>query len=161
MKFLLPFFVCFSLHAQDLPFESKDFKKVGNALLEYSIFGIDVYDISYYQNEMGDKAFLILDYKLDLKKEYSVKGWDVGFEKNVQRKDYYKDAMAWLREHTPAVEDGDQVILYRESELARIYKNGKLIIEKKDNKIPEIIFRPWLGQHPVDEDVKNKLLGKE
>ncbi|MFZ8932862.1 MAG: chalcone isomerase family protein [Bacteriovoracaceae bacterium] len=161
MNKLILFFLCIPLYALDFPFEQKDMKLVGKALLEYSIFGFDVYELSYYKNEQGNKSLLILDYKRDLKKEYSIKGWEVGFEKNIQRKEYYSDSMNWLKENTPAVKEGDKLFIYREPNLVRIYKNKQLLAEKNDNKTAEIVFRPWLGQYPVDEDVKKSLLGKD
>jgi len=145
----------------DLPFEQKDLKLVGKALLEYSIFGFDVYEISYFTSSNGQNAVLVLDYKRDLKKEYSIKGWEVGFEKNIQRKEYYKESINWLKENTPEVKEGDKLIIYRGPNLVRIYKNKELLAEKKDNKTSEIVFRPWLGQYPVDEDVKKALLGNK
>lgn len=90
MKVLLFLLLFNPLWAMDLPFEQKDLKLVGKALLEYSIFGFDVYEISYFTSSNGQNAVLVLDYKRDLKKEYSIKGWEVGFKKISKEKSIIK-----------------------------------------------------------------------
>ena len=44
-----------------------DYKFIGKHLLEYSIFNIDIYEISYFKAASGAEK-LILDYKTNVKK---------------------------------------------------------------------------------------------
>ena len=51
---------------------------VGEFLLEFSIFKIDVYKISYFRSE--DVEALSLKYFMDVSRDLSIKGWTEGFK---------------------------------------------------------------------------------
>ena len=68
---------------------------VGEFLLEFSIFKIDVYKISYYRSE-GIEA-LSLRYLMDVSRDLSLKGWKEGFKwmgKDESKK--YQNAVDWI-----------------------------------------------------------------
>lgn len=134
---------------------ASDYQMVGTYLLEYSIFKIDVYQISYFKNEVGEK--LVLDYKTDVKRKYSQEGWKVGL-KHFLEEEKYKIKTQWLIENTVDVKSGDQLSIVRKQDSIEIYKNNELVAKTQDADIAKLAFEPWLGERPVSEELKKALL---
>lgn len=130
---------------------------VGKYLLEYSLFKIDVYEIAYYKSKDAER--LVLDYKIDVKKEHSIQGWKVGLKHRLSHPEYTQK-IDWLLLHTADMEKGERLSLIKKNGTLEIHKNEKLIALTNDSKIVQIAFEPWLGDHPVDEKLKSALLGK-
>lgn len=141
----------FAIHAKTL---------IGKALLEYSIFKIDVYEASYYK---GDDSLeeLHLDYKRDVIRKHSIAGWEKGFEPIIKKDPSMKDKLQWVMDKTIDYDKGDLVILQRKGEQVKILRNDKIIAETKDAVVASYLFAPWIGEEPIDDDIKEKLLGKK
>ena len=66
--------------------QNKEYKLVGQSLLEYSFFKIDVYWISYYKSSKHNSSLLKIIYARDIEKDVSNQGWDEGLKKNLKEK---------------------------------------------------------------------------
>jgi hypothetical protein len=137
---------------------ASDYELVGSYLLEYSIFKIDVYQITYFKGKNNEK--LVLDYKTSVKKKYSIEGWKAGLKDKLQDKSL-EAKVQWLFDHTTDLENGDQLTLIKSPTLLEIYKNEKLLGKTSDAVVIALAFEPWLGEKPVDDKLKLALLGKE
>lgn len=138
--------------------KSEEYTMIGKSLLEYSIFKIDVYEISYYKGSQSEK--LILDYKTNVKRKYSQEGWKVGLEHKMNLEPY-KKAAQWLLDNTIDLAKGDKLTILKEKSKVTLLKNGKAVAEVNDQKVADLAFEPWLGSKPVSEELKNELLGKK
>lgn len=136
---------------------ASDLKMVGTFLLEYSVFKIDVYQISYFKGMDSEK--LVLDYKVDVKKKHSLEGWKVGLAHEL-KDDIRREKAQWLFDHTYDVKKGDSLSIVKTGELLEIYLNEKLMGSTTDPVIRQLSFEPWLGEKPVDANLKASLLGK-
>ena len=130
---------------------------VGEYLLEFSIFRIDVYKVSYYRS--GSIEALSLKYFMDVSKNLSLEGWKEGFKwmgKDESKK--YQKAVDWIFSNTKNVRKNDLFTMFKKGNLVVFKKNHKTIsyIDSKD--VAEIIFTPWIGKSPLREDVKKALL---
>jgi hypothetical protein len=140
--------------------DSKKLKQIGKAMLEYSIFKFDVYEISFHRNDIGEDM-LQLVYQRDIKKEHSVMGWEEGMKPLLERKPELTKKFQWFITNTIEMKEKDIFQIRRSSDRkVSLYKNNKLIAEKSDNDIYEMSFYPWLGDKPVDAEIKRKLLNK-
>ncbi len=132
---------------------------VGKAMLEFSIFKIDIYEISYYKNSKGQEK-LELVYQRDIKKEHSILGWEKGMEPLLEKRPELKEKFQWLLDHTIELKEKDKFTILRDKNFEVILlKNEKVIAKIIDKDIYKMSFYPWLGEIPVDEDLKKKLLG--
>ena len=137
----------------------KDLVLKGSSLIEVTIFKIDVYVASFYVSSInGDNTELLeLDYKTDVKKKYSIEGWEEGF-KNVDRS-RYREAINWIYRNTPNVIKGDKFSIERKGNLVWFFHNGILLSEIKDELVSYLALLPWVGDKPIDQKIKNELLG--
>ena len=136
---------------------ASDLNLVGSYLLEYSVFKIDVYQISYFKGKDIEK--LVLDYKVDVEKKHSLEGWKVGLAHKL-KDDLNRQKAQWLFDHTYDVKKGDSLSIVKTGELLEIYLNDKLMGKTSDPEIGKLSFEPWLGEKPVDANLKAALLGK-
>ena len=132
-----------------------EYKTIGTYLLEYSIFKIDVYQISYLKNEVSEK--LVLDYKIDVKREYSQEGWRVGLEHELSKVNVSEKAQ-WLLDNTIDLKSGDVFSIKRTNNLIELFRNDQLIAKTEDSVIAKLAFEPWLGEKPVSDELKKSLL---
>ena len=138
----------------------KDLKMVGKAMLEYSIFKFDVYEISFHKNESGEDM-LQLVYQRDIKKEHSIMGWEEGMKPLLKKKPEHTDKFKWFITNTFEMKEKDVFQIKRSSDFTvSLIKNNKLIAKKTDSDLYEMAFYPWLGEKPVDAKIKRKLLNK-
>lgn len=137
---------------------ASDFKLIGTYLLEYSIFKIDIYQISYFEGDKSQK--LLLDYKTDVEKKYSIEGWKLGLKEKLTDKNL-EPKIQWLFDHTVDLVKGDKLSIVKSTNSLEIYKNEVLVGKTNDPLIIGLAFEPWLGEKPVDEKLKLALLGKE
>lgn len=152
------FFLLFALLIHPFVAFADGFQLQGSYLLEYSIFKIDVYEVSFYQSKEAQK--LVLDYKTKVKKKYTIEGWKVGL------KDKLKDPLLtpkvqWFFDNSVDVIQGDKISLIKTKEKLELLKNDKLIAETSDPVIVSLAFEPWLGDRPVDKKMKSALLGEK
>jgi hypothetical protein len=136
---------------------ASDFKLIGKFLLEYSIFKIDVYEISYFKASDGSEK-LVLDYKRDVEKKYSIKGWEEGLKYKLKDRAYTEKAK-WLLNNTIDLKEGDKFSVIKNKSKVTLQKNEIEIATIKDPLIAELAFEPWLGNVPVSMELKNSLLG--
>jgi hypothetical protein len=137
---------------------ANDVKVVGKGLLEYSIFRIDIYHVTYLNNEDLSKETIVLDYKIDVKKEYSVEGWQEGLKYELLKNPQYKEDAKWLYNQSVDLKAGDKLKIIRENDTVSIYKNEILLAKTTNKNISKIVFSPWIGDQPVDLELKKKLL---
>ena len=140
-----------------LPLQASDLKLVGTALAEFSIFKIDVYQISYFKGKSGHEE-MVLDYKTNVKKKYSIMGWEEGLEHVLKAKPEYKPKYDWIIGQVVDLKKGDKFVIRKNAEKVSMLKNDKLIGEITDPIIASLVFEPWIGSKPVDKDLKKKLL---
>lgn len=145
---------CTPLLADDL--KQAKLKLIGKALLEYSIFKIDVYDIAYYEVENPIGSLIELKYKRDIDRDVSIKGWSAGFKKLKA-----DEQLKWLSDKTIDMKENDIFRIWRlPNNVTRLEKNGVNVGESNDPKLHEVVHLTWIGEFSVDEDLKKKLLGK-
>lgn len=142
----------FSLSAQ-----GDELKLVGTGLAEFSIFKIDVYQISYFRGKNGHEE-LHLDYKTDVKKKYSIMGWEEGLDPVLKNKPEYKAKYDWIIKQVVDLKEGDLYVIRKEKDKVSMLKNDALLGEIQDTIIASLVFEPWLGAAPVDKALKKKLL---
>jgi hypothetical protein len=133
-----------------------DYKLIGSSLLEYSIFKIDVYEISYFQSLKSEK--IQLDYKIDVEKKHSLKGWEVGFKNYIDKDTKFKEKISWILENTIDFKKGDQLVIERNNTKVTFKKNGVVYATTTNPLIAKIIYKPWIGEHPIDEKIKRELI---
>lgn len=134
----------------------KEFKLIGKALLEFSIFKYDIYEVSYYKSSDAEK--MIFDYKTDVEKDYSRQGWEKGLEPILEKHPEYKKKAKWFSKNTFDVVEGDKMTIIRKGNLITMFKNKEKVTQVEDEIIAKIAFEPWIGFKPVDDDIKTKLL---
>jgi hypothetical protein len=148
----------------DRTFEGKNYKEIGKAMLEYSIFKIDVYELTYYQSDDGAQM-LSLVYQRDVKREHSLKGWDVGFAQNLSKEllNTLDQDIQWLKGITQDMSKGDEFLIAvnKDKDAIKLFKNQAVLGEKNKSALAGHVLSPWLGSNPVDSKVKNKLLGEK
>ena len=110
---MLKIFVSFLIALSFINGSAAEYKMLGTYLLEYSIFKIDVYQISYFKSGTSEK--LVLDYKTGVEKKYSLEGWKVGLKHKLDQK-VYQDKAQWLFDHTVDVSSGDKLIILRNND---------------------------------------------
>ncbi len=136
--------------------KAEELKLVGTALAEFSIFKIDVYQISYFKGAEHEE--LHLDYKTNVKKKYSIMGWAEGLEPILEKNPEHKEKYNWIIDQVVDLKEGDLYVIKKRKAKVSMYKNSKLIGEIEDKIIASMVFEPWLGSVPVDKEIKRKLL---
>ena len=115
---------------------------IGKSLLEFPIFGFDLYEIHYYVNKGDRSEELVLSYKRDIDRKHSIMGWDKGLEHIIEKKPELSIKAEWIKTHTVDVKEGDQIKLSKIKDKVSIYKNNKLISSIEDSDISKLIFEP-------------------
>lgn len=139
--------------------QASELKLIGKSLLEFSIFKIDVYEIYFYKGE-NNLEEIHLNYKIDVEKKHSLTGWNKSLEHLTSKDPKLKSKLEWILSHTNDYSKGDKVILRRKASEVSLIQNDKLIAKTDDAAIASIIFEPWIGEKPIDKDIKRELLGK-
>lgn len=148
-----------------LELDLASFTKLGEKLIEFSIFSIDVYVVSYFERKhksSANKARAInLNYKMNVSKSLSIKGWDEGFKwMNKDEKNKYKEAVNWIHKSTVDLLKRDNLTIFVVEGITTLKRNNKTIAVSQDPLVGEIILGPWIGDKPIRTDVKKALLGK-
>ena len=153
---------CSLAFSKDIILQLDNYKKIGEKLVEFSIFKIDIYIVSYYEKTGGKGKALNLNYQMDISKNLSIKGWEEGFSwMESKDKKKYKTAIKWIFDHTNDLKKSDNLTIYIVDGTTTFKKNGDLVGTTKDKLVSEIVLTPWIGDRPIREDVKKALLGSE
>jgi len=131
---------------------------IGKALLEYSIFKIDVYEISYFKDKEGYEE-IVLDYKIKVKRKHSQEGWKTSLEEPMKKAGLSQRQISWIYQNSVDMNKNDTLSLIRQKDKVTILKNKKLIATITDKVIAKLILDPWIGEFPIDKIIKYKLLG--
>ncbi|EQC48578.1 hypothetical protein M899_1214 [Bacteriovorax sp. BSW11_IV] len=131
----------------------------GKALLEYSIFAIDIYEISYYANNDNTHVKLELLYKRDIDRDISKQGWQVGLEKNDIDLSKRQKEFEWIMSHTPNLKEGDRFVISIKNNTVEFICNDKTLGVITDENLAKLVLLPWLGPKPISEKIKSSLLG--
>ncbi|MGB0453712.1 MAG: chalcone isomerase family protein [Bacteriovoracaceae bacterium] len=136
---------------------ASEFKLVGKALLEFSIFKIDVYEVSYFKGK-DQQEKLVLNYFVDVKREHSIQGWEKGL-KHLKDKDLkFNEQFNWIIKNTVDIKKGDIFTIIKENNKVTFLKNSKPIASTQNTILAKLAFEPWIGEKPIDKDIKNQLL---
>lgn len=138
---------------------AEDYKLVGKALLEYSVFNIDIYEISYFKAPNKDEK-IVLDYKTNVAKKYSLVGWKKGLAPVLKENPAYKANAEWIYKNTVDLSKGDLLTIEKNDKKTSLKKNGEVMATTDDPIVYKLIFEPWIGKKPIDKKLKNKLLSK-
>lgn len=136
---------------------SAEMKLIGTHLAEFSIFNIDVYQISYFRGPDGTEEML-LDYKTNVKKKYSIMGWEEGLDHVLKKNPEYKPKYDWITSQVVDLRKGDKFVIRKKKNLVTMLKNGKQLAQIDDAVIASMVYEPWIGSDPVDKDLKKDLL---
>ncbi|POB13468.1 chalcone isomerase family protein [Halobacteriovorax sp. DA5] len=133
---------------------SNDLRLVGKGVLSYFVW--DVYEVSYLTSVDKKVELIKIKYLRDIDKSLSQKGWRESLKN-------YKDVDKQLKdlvESSVDVTEGDIISIYKiNGDDVIIKKNEKVILEKKDDKkLYSLAHAPWIGEYPVDSDLKRDLL---
>lgn len=135
--------------------------KLGSKLIEFSIFKIDVYVVSYHVDKKNESNAINLNYKMNVSKNLSIKGWEEGFKwMSDNEKRSFQNAIGWIRESTVDLYKNDNLTIFVTKNMTVLKRNNKTIAVSKDPLVSKIILTPWVGDKPIREDVKKALLGK-
>jgi hypothetical protein len=133
-----------------------EYKLVGTHKLEVTMFGIDVYNASYFKD--GDNNKITLKYLRDVEKKYSVEGWEKGLAKYDTKEE--KEARKWLINTSEDIKEGDVLELIEKENKLIITLNGKITHQNNDKLIAKLALAPWIGKYPAKKEMKNDLIGK-
>ena len=153
-----------SYPVRSLELDIAHFTKLGEKLIEFSIFSIDVYVVSYFEKTSSTKPkgrAINLNYKMNVSKSLSIKGWEEGF-KWMTKSDLkrYKGAIKWIKGSTVNLLKGDNLTIFVVDGETTFKRNFKTISFSDNPLVGEIVLSPWIGKKPIREDVKKALLGK-
>jgi hypothetical protein len=138
-------------------FERESFFFVGQALVEFGPFGLDVYQARLLTG--GSQERLIeLEYLRDVPRYLSLKGWEKGFS-HLQRDKDGSDAIDWILSNTPDFKKGDRFTMLTVGTMTHLFLNDQLLATTQDPHVSEIIHDPWIGEQALDADIKALLLG--
>lgn len=136
---------------------ANEFKVIGKGMLKFSIFKIKIYEMTYLKDAINNER-LMLEYKRDVEKKYSIKGWKEGFKYIIEKDKKYNEKAEWFYDNTVDFKKGDKLIIEKIKNKVSLLKNGIVLSQTEDETIAKMAFEPWLGEIPVDKELKNKLI---
>jgi len=94
----------------------------------------------------------------DVKKKYSVKGWNVGLKRNLGPKYMeFKNEIGWLKQNTFEIKKNDVVVIGVDEGEITFYKNNEIMAQTQNIKLAKIIFLPWIGEKPITKNCQKNL----
>ena len=169
MLFLILFFLNYqNVYAQEFSgFNELNYFKTGEYLYEFGFFKLNVYKVHFYckakactkediKNANGT-FYIKFEYLRDVKKKYSVKGWNVGLKRNLGPKYLeFKNEIGWLKQNTFEIKKNDVVVIGVDEGEVTFYKNNEIMANTQNLKLTKIIFLPWIGKKPITKNcIKN------
>ena len=167
--FLILFFLNYqNVYAQEFSgFDELNYFKTGEYLYEFGFFKLNVYKVHFYckfkactkediKNANGS-FYIKFEYLRDVKKKYSVKGWNVGLKRNLGSKHFeFKNEIGWLKQNTFEIKKNDVVVIGVDEGEVTFYKNNEIMANTQNLKLAKIIFLPWIGKKPITKNcIKN------
>ena len=167
--FLILFFLNYqNVYAQEFSgFNELNYFKTGEYLYEFGFFKLNVYKVHFYckskactkediKNANGT-FYIKFEYLRDVKKKYSVKGWNVGLKRNLGSKYLeFKNEIGWLKQNTFEIKKNDVVVIGVDEGEVTFYKNNEIMANTQNLKLTKIIFLPWIGKKPITKNcIKN------
>ena len=157
-----------NINAQDFEsFDESNYFKTGEYLYEFGFFKLNVYKVHFYckskactkediKNANGT-FYIKFEYLRDVKKKYSVKGWNVGLKRNLGSKYLeFKNEIGWLKQNTFEIKKNDVVVIGVDEGEVTFYKNNEIMANTQNLKLTKIIFLPWIGKKPITKNcIKN------
>lgn len=154
------FSLMISISAQALPSAVTEkfphLKEVGKS--DYSVFFIDVYDISYLKSDKDKTDALHIKYKMDLTAKKRLDS----FMESLRNQQLNVDYNEWERILSmifPDVLDGDTITIVRESDKLFFYHNAEFRTLYANLDLANAFFNVWLGE-TADRRIRKELLGK-
>lgn len=149
-------------------FDELNYFKTGDYLYEFGFFRLDVYKIEFYckkekctKNDIRNATgtyYLKFRYLRDVKKKYSVKGWNIGLKRNLGSKFInHKNEIDWLEQNTFFIKKNDLVVIFVNNGEITFYKNNEIMARTQNMKLAKIIFLPWIGKKPITKNCKKNL----
>ena len=168
--FLILFFLNYqNVYAQEFSgFDELNYFKTGEYLYEFGFFKLNVYKVHFYcksrecskediKNTNGT-FYIKFEYLRDVKKKYSVKGWNVGLKRNLGSKHFeFKNEIGWLKQNTFEIKKNDVVVIGVDEGEVTFYKNNEIMANTQNLKLAKIIFLPWIGEKPITKNFKKHL----
>ena len=155
-------------NAQDSSsFDESNYFKTGEYLYEFGFFKLNVYKVHFYcksksctKKEIKDANgtfYIKFEYLRDVKKKYTVKGWNVGLKRNLGSEYLkFKNEIDWLKQNTFEIKKNDEVLIYVSGGEVAFYKNNEIMAKTQNMKLAKIIFLPWIGEKPITKNcIKN------
>jgi hypothetical protein len=139
---------------------AKELKLVGTALAEFSIFKIDIYQVSYFRGP-HDHEEIQLKYKRDIDKKYSIMGWEKGLSHLFKKDPIYVNKFQWISDQVVDLKKGDLYTIKKVQNTVSMLKNTTLLASIDDPIIASMVFEPWIGSPPVDKKLKDELLNSK
>ena len=138
-------------------------------LAEYSIFKIDVQYIGLhvskkYQNaneiiQDSSNKVLKVEYLRELSKSTLKKAWGVSYEAVLgENNQKYKDQIKKIKSFTRDVDEGDIVYVVFSKDGLRYFLNDNMLGEINDPEFAKVTLSIWIGESPVDDDMKEGIL---
>lgn len=146
--------------AEEIQFGDSTFQLQGSAQLTYSWFRVRVYDLAYYTKSSTSQndELLLLKYHRDIPKKWSIRGWEEGLKKNFKNfPDQYQSQWQWFQKYTPEISRQDKLFLIRKGHQVTMKLNQEVLTTIEDEKLAEMILSPWIGENPIDADIKKNL----
>ncbi len=133
---------------------NSDLRLIGKGTLSYFIW--DVYEVSYFKHSSDKVELLKIRYLRDIEKKLSQKGW----QEALKHYDNIESQLKAFVESSVDVKEGDIISIYKlNGDKVVIKKNDKVILERRDDKkLYSLAHAPWIGEYPVDFDLKRDLI---
>lgn len=128
--------------------------KVGFWPLRFKVYKV--------KRSLSDKEeVLSFKYLRDVDQDLSCEGWKQSLERMLSL-DEIKDQIKLLCSQVPDIKEGDLLKISKlEEQNLVISLSEKTLIKSTDKKLLDIIFLPWLGEKPIDDQMKKDLLGEK
>lgn len=185
LKLILPLFlgiiVSFSVKAQDITVSGATFPtkmKINDQVVKYNGAGvrtkyfIKLYVSALYVLETTTDAQKIIDQDVEsavrlkllsslVTRDKFVETVRDGFETSTEGKASQQEIDDFMKLFTGEFAEGDDIILiYKPKSGVEVYMNGKHLGGENGLEFKKALWGIWLGKKPVNDKLKNSMLGK-
>jgi len=142
--------------------QQKDLPLVGKGVLTFNIFPFswDVYEVSYHKDQKSREK-LHFRFLRDVEAKHLKQAWAEGLEQTLGEKaKEYLNQTQMLADKTPSVVENQTMTLLIENGKLKYLVDNELKLEIKNPQFSKGVLNIWLGEDPVDEDLRDQLLNK-